>query len=827
MSVLEYANLDCNLLLIAHLICADEQIHIHEARAIQSLAHRLKVSQTTKEALDAILSQSSAAPSVEMLARRIQPGQQTETLQQLLAVAGIDGYVAPLEEAFIEKLASSWNISALEVKRLRLKARKQQYSQSVSNDMEDELSLGARLLQGAESVLSRELINRLGEISPKGLGQQVRKLQREILLAGPEYDSAISKCAEVAQKDYRFAESSLKSVRTALNHLSANLQEVLDQLSSSITISGKAENLNAVITQLDETRQELNETIFQELEKIQTSVKARYRNLNHFSIAFMGKTKAGKSTLHAVITGEGWEAIGVGAQRTTRYNRIYEWKNIRIIDTPGIGAPGGKSDEEIAKSIVEEADVICYVVTNDSIQETEFEFLKILRERTKPVIVLLNLKKNLCHPDHLSRFLKKPDDIFKGKGEDGIDGHIKRIKGYAKEHYPNGHLDIIPVMLLAAQMSIEDKSSHHSKQLFRASRLQNFLDSLRLAIVDYGKIRRSQTLIGSTVFSVESPQAWAKEQANIYRELSNFIEKKRKPLRKDFEEAVNDIQASLSRKIQQIFADIYASIDAFAIEHWEDSEEKLQHAWKDNLQKRELDKRLKTVILESQKELEIRIREALEEIGTDLKLLADFKMGTVSFSQSTHNFFDKNREFIRLGGMLLMAAPVLAIFPPLAALAPVLGSISIVGTAITLLTSKLKKKETRRSESVQHICQQLSSQLESHESKIIIQVQERLEEASQKTAIEIDSYFDRLGEGLRRISECLEVTESDLQEIINTLNKAYGERILEWATGQRCKSRRVERDFGKQMQIWPSHPVSLLRPLEEISRILQEEIVIH
>ena len=281
--------------------------------------------------------------ALDILAHQIQPGQQTETLQQLLAVASIDGYVAPLEEAFIEQIAGFWNIPALEVKRLRLKARKQQYSQSVSNAMEDELSLGARLLQGTESVLSRELINRLSEIAPKGWGRQVRELQREILLAGPEYDSAISKCAEVAQKDYRFAEASLKSVRTVLNHLSGNLQDVLDQLSSSITLSGKAENLNAVVTQLDETRQELNETIFQELENIQASIKARHRNLNHFSIAFMGKTKAGKSTLHAVITGEGWEAIGVGTQRTTRYNRVYEWKNIRIIDTPGIGAPGGKS----------------------------------------------------------------------------------------------------------------------------------------------------------------------------------------------------------------------------------------------------------------------------------------------------------------------------------------------------------------------------------------------------------------------------------------------------------------------------------------------------
>lgn len=63
------------------------------------------------------------------------------------------------------------------------------------------------------------------------------------------------------------------------------------------------------------------------------------------------ETKAGKSTLHSILTEQGWDAIGVGKQRTTRSNRFYTWNNIRIIDTPGIGAPGGKSDEEIAESI--------------------------------------------------------------------------------------------------------------------------------------------------------------------------------------------------------------------------------------------------------------------------------------------------------------------------------------------------------------------------------------------------------------------------------------------------------------------------------------------
>ncbi|WP_426273821.1 GTPase [Exiguobacterium sp. R-17] len=68
-------------------------------------------------------------------------------------------------------------------------------------------------------------------------------------------------------------------------------------------------------------------------------------------MSFLGKTKAGKSTLHAVLSGKGKDAIGVGKQRTTRNNRVYTWEGLRIIDTHGIGAPHGKSDEDIAKSV--------------------------------------------------------------------------------------------------------------------------------------------------------------------------------------------------------------------------------------------------------------------------------------------------------------------------------------------------------------------------------------------------------------------------------------------------------------------------------------------
>ena len=134
------------------------------------------------------------------------------------------------------------------------------------------------------------------------------------------------------------------------------------------------------------------------------------RNIRYFTIAFMGRTKAGKSTLHKVITQQVNDDIGEGQLRTTRYNRSWYWNKLRIVDTPGIGAPGGATDTEIAKSIIDEADVICYIVTSDSTQETEFDFFETIKERNKPLYILLNFKSNLTQSIRLKRFLANPSE---------------------------------------------------------------------------------------------------------------------------------------------------------------------------------------------------------------------------------------------------------------------------------------------------------------------------------------------------------------------------------------------------------------------------------
>ena len=148
---------------------------------------------------------------------------------------------------------------------------------------------------------------------------------------------------------------------------------------------------------VEEFSKKYQEEIFNEIQMIKANSFQKELASKNFSIALMGRTKAGKSTLHSVMCDEGEEFIGKGRQRTTRFNRVFTWNGLKIIDTPGIGAGEieGEKDTEIAYKTISQADIICYVVADDSITE---EILKMLDEIAmfhKPLIVVLNHKDDI------------------------------------------------------------------------------------------------------------------------------------------------------------------------------------------------------------------------------------------------------------------------------------------------------------------------------------------------------------------------------------------------------------------------------------------------
>lgn len=823
--------IDYSFLLLAHIVCADGQIHSKESNALYELAQQSKIGQPTIEEMEKIISQNENLLSVEDIAGKIPPSKQNEVMRQILAIAYVDGYFSPLEREMVDLVAEIWNWEKQEVELILEEAEDNGTSQNIDNQEKQrwQLSFGARLLKKADSLLSRGLLDKLGEIAPENVGLQIERLRREILLTGAEYDRAIEQCATVAAEDYQFAIVALKATGLALQDLRKGIQKQLEVVNSKQNAQGKAKIAAEVGKQLEITRKSLTVEIIKEIESVRESLAAKQRALNHFSIAFMGKTKAGKSTLHAIITDGGWDAIGVGKQRTTRLNRVYEWNNIRIIDTPGIGAPGGKTDQEIAKSVIEESDVICYLLTNDSVQETEFEFLKLLKEKAKPLILVLNIKNNLRDSRRLEYFLKEPNKPFTNTGKSGLDGHIERIRRYAKQHYANDYFDIIPVMLLAAQLSRESEHQENKERLFKASRIQDFLDSIRVSFVENGAIRRSQTLLGSTVGAIDKPDKWVTQQIKIYQKLIETLKNKQKSINKYIRQAENDSCDYLILGIRNIFQEAVSKIPQFSKNNWNSDEITLKINWENQFKYLNFEQRLKNVFQESSVKFQKEIQEILEEVGNELQLLVKLTDANFKFTQQeSHNF----KNLLRIsGGILLVAGTVLTFFAP-----PIGFAIGIVATCMSSITGFFKSKQEKQRKATQNLSNCLSTQLDDYQYKTLQQAKDEFKKYCNDVANSINNYFEDLIAGLEGILEELNTAKIKLDTNANYLNRAYAKRIIDWCIGKyeplddnsiMKTIAKVKRNFGKTIMIQTKSEIKLNKSPEQIKLFLQEYVSIN
>lgn len=648
----------------------------------------------------------------------------------------------------------------------------------------------------------------------------------------PDYEKGIKQSAIVSHEDYPFAKEALEKTEAKLKELEQKLDDTLTDIQNQINQKAKAETAKEVINLLHETIQHLKEEIQTKLIAVQDSLEAKKSSLDYFTIAFMGKTKAGKSTLHSILTEQGWDAIGAGKQRTTRLNRVYEWKNIRIIDTPGIGAPGGKTDEEIAQSIINKADLVVFIVTNDSQQESEFQFLKLLKENAKPLCILLNVFKNLSNSRRgeyeLKRFLENPERLF---NDQEMKGHFNRIRGYAEKYYGNDYFAIVPVMLLAAQLSYQDKYENHKEQLWEASQIEKFLDQIRLSVVEQGTIRRSQNLLGSTVKVIEEADTWAKEQATPYHTLAEEIQHKQEKLEQDIDKAIKETDEALKIEMKALFQEIKDKIPDFAEDHWKDSKEQQSRAWEKQVKEIKLEERLKNNAEEKWNDFINKVKQLLEELGKDLQFTAEFG-GIPGFDFDDQDTFDFKGFFNIVGGLLGVAGAIAFLFA--GGFIPGI-VMTVTGVVMGLVANLFKSKAEIKKEAVEKISKSLLQQIDKYEEEQTNQVTADFRKNCNQVKAEVKTYLHQLVAGLETISQQLKTSQSNLDQQVNFLNCAYGKRIIDWSQKhyepltQDAINREVAsvtRDIGKSITIEAKKNVSITRTQEELDSILQEKVVI-
>lgn len=700
--------------------------------------------------------------------------QKTEIATLLARIAYGDDYMATSELELLNKVG----------KLLKL---------DIDQIIEETQSESNKRIASSQLSSLKRFVGKMKNTIYQNFANSDKKSVVDMMLGGLGYSASIAQITEDAEKD-------LARVTRIIDDLNSMLNEEYNHLASIKPSSKKVSKEVLKIEQIIQgIRGSFNEIIDNSLTSNREVLDKKRRNIRYFTIAFMGRTKAGKSTLHKVITQQENDDIGVGKLRTTRYNRSWYWNKLRIVDTPGIGAPGGEADTEIAKSIIDEADVVCYVVTSDSIQETEFDFFSTIKERNKPLYIILNVKSNLNQAIRLKRFIANPDDWRLGDGPQSIKGHIERIHDKLDGKYNMDAVRIIPIHLLAAQIALSgEQDSKTSKILFDASNISEFTNSVKKEVQLSGSLKKSLSVIDGTSYQINT--IWHKIYTDLksLKEGNEVLKKKQAKNHMFFKKELAQVEQYLKTIFQVTRNDLHNRASTFAREHYDD--EDAGKAWSKDMVVKSINKRLEQQIQERFKDLNEKIKSELEEMIMDMRI-------SLATNNLVSNVSGESVTNTRLAAgvfFLIMTAVASMIVPAVGSII-----VGIIGSFFTsLFTSKLEKIR----KATENLRKQLCNSIDSGIDKNLKQVLENTRKSINDTYKSIDSVLKAYTKNADDIIMDMDRLVKQVQEKENAINSLVSLRILdfvgknpvkeisinEMSNQVLCDGYPVERDWKKQ-----------------------------
>ena len=704
--------------------------------------------------------------------------QKTEIVTLLARIAYGDDYMASSE---LELLMKVGKLLKLDIEQII----EETHSESNKRITSSQLSSLKRFVGKMENTIYQSFAN------------SDKKSVVDMMLGGLGYSASIAQITEDAEKD-------LARVTRIIDDLNGMLNEEYNHLA---TIKPSSKKVSKEVLKIEQIiqgiRGSFNEIIDNSLTSNREVLDKKRRNIRYFTIAFMGRTKAGKSTLHKVITQQENDDIGVGKLRTTRYNRSWYWNKLRIVDTPGIGAPGGEADTKIAKSIIDEADVVCYVVTSDSIQETEFDFFSTIKERNKPLYIILNVKSNLNQAIRLKRFIANPNDWRLGDGPQSIKGHIERIHDKLDGKYNMDAVRIIPIHLLAAQIALSgEQDSKTSKILFEASNISEFTNSVKKEVQLSGSLKKSLSVIDGTSYQINT--IWHKIYADLksLKEGNEVLKKKQSKNYTFFKNELTQVEQYLKTIFQVTRNDLHNRASAFAREHYDD--EDAGKAWSKDMVVKSINKRLEQQIQERFNDLNEKIKSELEEMIMDMRIsLATNNIGSNVSGESVTNTRLAANVFVSV------ISATLFVWNPLGWSVAVLAVVGIIGSFLSSLFTSKSEKIRKATDKLR---KQLYDSIDSGIDKNLKQVLENTRKSINDTYKSIDSVLKAYTKNADDIITDMDRLVKQVQEKENAINSLVSLRILDFVgknpvkeisineMGNQvlCDEYPVERDWQKQ-----------------------------
>jgi len=764
---------ELSYLLISYLIVADGEINDKELRINDKI---FTPSETLKIEQAKIFADSDDKTTIKDLINELKQSNcdLKPLFNNLYQIIYADGYYDTREKAFVLDIANQLDYSKDELA-------------IIENDTLANHSNGCN----RKEILWHESLRSIFNALIYELKEDKNSDDKYELLSGLHFVKKIESITSGAHDDLLIIDKYMNQYNTTLSNYYDQYKSRLEHIKNK---KKEDENTAILFEYLDHLNIILKDNIISSLESNLEIINKKRRTINYFTIAFMGRTKSGKSTLHKVITHEDADDIGSGKLRTTRYNRSWYWENIRIVDTPGIGAPGGKNDTETARTIVDEADIICYIVTNDSIQETEFDFLINLKEKNKPLFIILNVKENLDHPTRKERFLNNPLHWKNNKEEKNIQGHLDRIKECVGDNYNFDAIEIIPLQLLAAKKYYSDLSlSENDRQaFFEGSNIKEFIYKIKQSVYKTGGLKKSQNIIDGCTYQIKTIREELQSSYDSIYHQSYSLMKKRDEIKQFINKEKEKSKILIQETIKNSYQKQRNNVKPFTERHFEKKD--IQTLWNNDVENIRINGSLKLSINNITSDLLNSINARVNECLDDFYFETEQRkiINQINGKKNTNSKFYAK---LALGGIatgLSLAAKVIGI-KAVAALAitanpVVLGTLIIigVGAALTYAVNKLfKSKEEKDNILKKKIAESLISNIDKIEKEQLSTIINSFSEnISNISGIINDSFSSITNESIQIINDLNRIIERS-KDTEKAFNKAFAIRILEFLNKQK------------------------------------------
>lgn len=364
-------------------------------------------------------------------------------------------------------------------------------------------------------------------------------------------DETLARCRAIARTTFDAAEPAFSDVEAALLRFDAALATAAEHY-AKMNDEKDAELKKAIAPLVIEKRARIHQRFLD----LRHAHAQRRKELDEFTIMFFGKTMAGKSTTIEALTAGNGSTIGAGDPDFTRDIKGEPWDGLTLIDTPGL--LGFREElHGVAEAYVDRADLICMVVTDDSIEPLLFQRMREVRGQNKHLVVLLNVK-------------AANNPILRGEAEDAFDQRevgelIEFIRERLREVFPGDPAVVIPYCANAAFEAQRAEDEDQRRYLWRESRIDEVIGYIASTIDRRGVPIRATAAFDSLSHYVQSIAEELETDLPALNGQLAELSRKRKEAGRLFDRVMRDSASDLGR-LKDHFRHVHEALHELA---WE------------------------------------------------------------------------------------------------------------------------------------------------------------------------------------------------------------------------------------------------------------------